>query len=323
MNIYCDAQLPASIIDGLGQRVTDDYIYSSTGDRLADHWWLTRKAHLYITNGSDSYNSGWERAWAEVIDLPTILYGKSAREAIQSSYLITVVDQTSLHHAVDQLAPEIDYPGLYIAFEGLNSSGKGTQLQLLTQYLQQSYDIYTCREPGTNYLGGELRRLIQAQYEEPPTPKTEAALFMGQRAQLIDTEIRQRLHAGQIVLADRSDGTSLAFQGQGRGLDIHRIGALNRYFVSQINPDIVIYLDAPLENLSTRQHDGEKEDRFEIQADDFHQLCYQGYHLAIKNDHLAKPYHWVSIDATQSIEAIHQQIVNQLSSALAHIPKNL
>jgi dTMP kinase len=198
---------------------------------------------------------------------------------------------------------------LYVAFEGLNNCGKGTQIRLLMERLErEKIEAWQGREPGTTYLGEQLRNLLQIQQQEIPELPAEVAMLMAQRAQLIGREVKPRLAAGQIVVVDRSDGTSLAFQGVGRGVGLFRVAALNGYAVDQVHPDVVIYLSVPERILHERGKTAEEHDRFEHEADEFHVMCKRGYEEALRLDAQSPPQTWFAIDASGTPEAVHERV---------------
>lgn len=152
--------------------------------------------------------------------------------------------------------------GRYIALEGFDGSGKSTQAELLA--LQR--DAVLTREPGGTPLGEALRKvLLHAEPSEAPSARTEALLFCADRAQHIATVVAPALEAGRDVVTDRSYGSTLAYQGYGRGLPLDELRALIDYACRRpagasgdlpdvILPDVVVLLDVPLADSDRRVH---------------------------------------------------------------------
>ena len=152
--------------------------------------------------------------------------------------------------------------GRYIALEGFDGSGKSTQAALLAAEL----DAVLTREPGGTPLGVALRDvLLHADAEGAPAPRTEALLFCADRAQHIAAVVAPALEAGRDVVTDRSYGSTLAYQGYGRGLPLDELRALIDYACRRpggasdvlpdvILPDVVVLLDVPLVDSDRRVH---------------------------------------------------------------------
>ena len=152
--------------------------------------------------------------------------------------------------------------GRYIALEGFDGSGKSTQAELLAA----DRDAVLTREPGGTPLGEALRDvLLHADADEAPDPRTEALLFCADRAQHIATVVAPALEAGRDVVTDRSYGSTLAYQGYGRGLSLDELRDLIDYACRRpagasdvlpdvILPDVVVLLDVPLADSDRRVH---------------------------------------------------------------------
>lgn len=288
-----------------------------------DLWWLMRKSDIVISELSlASYGLGFEMSLASVMGLPIL--GLVQEDSSPSNFVFgntfdnyqyKKYNHKNLHQEISSWIDSLDIfaqkrRGLYIAFEGLNQSGKSTQIKLLIEKLRQhKLPVWQCREPGGTWLAEQIRSLVQIQTEEEPTLQTDTTLYMSQRAQLVNKEIKPRLIDNQIVVSDRSDGTSLAFQGFGRGQNILRVAALNGFAVNNIHPDIVIYLDISDDEIIRRGKITQEEfDRNEHENQDFHQLCRQGYEEALRLDQLSPPPTWFRVDAVGKPEEIHQKI---------------
>ena len=152
--------------------------------------------------------------------------------------------------------------GRYIALEGFDGSGKSTQAEMLAIHL----DAVATREPGGTPLGASLREaLLHSSPDHAPAPRTEALLFAADRSQHIATVVAPALEAGRDVVTDRSYGSTLAYQGYGRGLPLDELRSLIDYASRRpagasselpeiILPDVVVLLDVPLVDADRRVH---------------------------------------------------------------------
>ena len=137
--------------------------------------------------------------------------------------------------------------GLFITFEGGESSGKSTQVRSLQERLRyRGIPGRAVREPGGTRLGNSLRELLKFS-DIPLTPETELMLFNASRAQLVSEVIRPALERGEVVISDRFTDSTLAYQGYGRGLPLDKVEAVNSAATTGIKPDLTILLDIPPE----------------------------------------------------------------------------
>ncbi len=177
-------------------------------------------------------------------------------------------------------------PGLFIAFEGGEGAGKSTQAAALeSALLADGYHAALVREPGSTKLGDYLRSYLVA--KKPIVPLAELLLFEASRAQLVTERIRPLLDDGAIVIADRFAGSTVAYQGHGRGMDLEQIRWLNDAATGGLYPDMTILLDIdPLVGLgrvNSRQLQlpllmADAADRFEDEEIAFHKAVRQGFH---------------------------------------------
>ena len=198
--------------------------------------------------------------------------------------------------------------GLFITFEGADGCGKTTQLDLLAKYLK-NYDILVTREPGAKGLGEKIREIL-LNYEGTVSDRCESFLFLADRAQHIDTIINPAINEGKIVLCDRHTDSSLAYQGYGRGLDVERIRKLNNLAVNGRYPDLTLVFDIDVETSMKRV--GNKKDRMESAGTEFFNRVRNGYLKIAKSE----PERVKIIDATRSIEEIHQDVVKHVQKLL-------
>ena len=219
--------------------------------------------------------------------------------------------------------------GFFITFEGLDGSGKTTQLKRLADRLQaQSLDVVTLRQPGGTPLGGRIRSLLVDSGTDatlgPVAPRAELGLMFADRAQAIAEIILPSLAAGSIVLCDRYTDSSEAYQGAGRSLGRDIVLAMHRVLCDDLQPDLTILLLPPLHASLRRarrrnshhlkQH-GTDENRFEREPDDF----YERVHAAYQDIARREPQRVVMIANDASIDAIEAQIATAVDHFLASL----
>jgi dTMP kinase len=198
---------------------------------------------------------------------------------------------------------------VFITFEGLDGSGKTTQIRLLADYLQQrGYPVMQTREPGGTDIGDQIRDILHHMKNTAMHSRTELLLYTASRAQLVAEVIRPRLAEGCIVLLDRYTDSTLAYQGYGRGLDLKTLRLILDFATEGLRPDATVYLDiTPVDGLERRQRaasQGEEWNRLDALALEFHQRVYQGYRALIQ----AEPERWIMVDAGGAVEDIQQTI---------------
>lgn len=186
--------------------------------------------------------------------------------------------------------------GVLITFEGVEGSGKSTQMRRLARWLRrQGHPIELTREPDGTALGVGVRRL----FEHGPQPLTEAFLFLAARHEHVAERIRPALKRGRVVLSDRYADATVAYQGYGRGLDPEMIRELNVRVTGGVSPDLTLLFDLDpavgFGRIGRRRHD-----HFERQALAFHRRVRRGY-LEIQR---AEPKRVRLIDAARAPAAV-------------------
>jgi dTMP kinase len=155
---------------------------------------------------------------------------------------------------------------MFITFEGVDGSGKSTQVRLLAELLRaEGRPVLETREPGGTEFGETVRELILA--GGSLAPWAEALLFAAARAQLVDEVIRPALARGEDVLSDRYLDSSLAYQGLARGLGVERVLELNLAATGHLLPDRTFLIQVPLDQAARQR--GDDPDRIEREGDDF------------------------------------------------------
>jgi len=181
--------------------------------------------------------------------------------------------------------------GYFITFEGLDGSGKTTQLRRLAESLTtKGHEVVTLRQPGSTALGNRLRAVLLDSRSEtalgPLSPMAEMALMFADRAQAIAEIIEPALARGAIVLCDRFTDSTEAYQGGGRGLGSERVLDLHRAICNDLRPDLTILLLPSLtaslvrarrRNRRSVQRDGKDENRFEQEPDEFYIRIHNAY----------------------------------------------
>jgi dTMP kinase len=212
------------------------------------------------------------------------------------------------------LVPKLKRPpssGLFVAFEGVEGAGKGTQIRLVKEWLEsQGVEVLVTREPGGTEIGEELRRVLLDHETGHLEPKTEALLFAASRAQHVTTVIRPALAEGKVVICDRYIDSSLAYQGGARGLGEQDVLTLNVWATQGLFPDLVILLH--LEPEAGLLRSLEEPDRIEMEGADFHAKVADSY-LRIAEEH---PERFVVVDADVAPELVHERVIEALQRVL-------
>lgn len=166
--------------------------------------------------------------------------------------------------------------GKFITFEGPEGSGKSTQSKLLYRYLEdRGYRVVYLREPGGTKVSEKLRKLLLDSHNHTITPLTEMLLYMAARAQVVNQVIRPALKKGKIVICDRFQDSTIAYQGYGLGVDIKLIKYLGNLVTGGIKPDLTIFLDLAIEEGLKRL--SRVKDRIEKRALSYHRRVRRGY----------------------------------------------
>ena len=201
-------------------------------------------------------------------------------------------------------------PGKFISFEGIDGAGKSTHIAFVADWLSaHGKPVISSREPGGTVLGEKLRDLL---LHEKMHLETEALLMFASRREHIAQVIAPALARGGWVISDRFTDASFAYQGGGRGLDRAKMEALEQWVHPELQPDLTLLFDVPLEVARARLDATRTLDKFEQEQADFFQAC--------RNEYLRRaaqfPNRIVVIDSTQSIDAIRAQLSSILEKML-------
>lgn len=204
-------------------------------------------------------------------------------------------------------------PGTFITFEGIDGSGKSTQLRLLGNLLRANgCDALLTREPGGTTLGLRLRAALLDAMEEVD-PLTELLVFAADRAQHVRRMLRPALEAGRVVISDRYADATVAYQGAGRGFSPELIAQIVQLATEGLKPDLTLLFDVSIEestNRTTRRSTSKSSagktprDRLDIENADFHTRVRVAY-LQIA---LAEPQRVKLIDTSGPVERTHERV---------------
>ena len=197
----------------------------------------------------------------------------------------------------------------FITFEGVDGAGKSTHLAWFADALwQRGSDVLVTREPGGTPLGEQLREIL---LNQPMSIGTEALLMFAARLEHIEQVIKPALHAGKWVISDRFSDASFAYKGGGRGLDWDKLSLLEQWVHPDLQPDLTLFFDVPVEVARQRLRSPDNTrpnniplDRFEQEQADFFERVRAGYYRRVRQN----PQRYVVIDAAQSIEKIKQKL---------------
>ena len=208
--------------------------------------------------------------------------------------------------------------GKLIVFEGIDGSGKTTQINQLSKWLigtdliTDKNQLVITREPGGTQLGKSIRSLLlDTSRETSPDPITELLLYAADRSQHVNEIIRPTLNNGGWVISDRFSGSTLAYQGYGRKLDIKLIKDLETIATQGISPDITFLLDIPVEE-SIKRRKNKKDDRIEKEGREFLSNVSLGFQT------LSEDRKWKKISAVNSKE----KIISEIQSEIKKLVKN-
>ncbi len=167
----------------------------------------------------------------------------------------------------------------FVTFEGIEGSGKSTQVRLLSGHLaDRRVPHIATREPGGTPLADEIRSLLLSPREETVFPETELLLYEAARAQHVRGIVLPALASGKAVLCDRFCDATVAYQGYSRGIDLSRIEGLNAYASAGAAPDLTFLFDLPPEEGFRRVHGRmTPRDRIETESLRFHRMVREGY----------------------------------------------
>jgi dTMP kinase len=203
--------------------------------------------------------------------------------------------------------------GLFITFEGVDGSGKTTQMRLLEERLRAAgYSVIATLEPGGTSIGGQIRRILLDASNRELSPTTEMLLYFASRAQNVDECIIPALEAGQIVLSDRYTDSTRVYQGIARGLGEEAVLDLHSIACRGIDPNLTVLLDLDVASALHRTSERGQNDRIEAEASEFHRKIREAY-LALAS---AEPERFRVMDGSLPIDTIADQVWRAVNSLL-------
>lgn len=203
--------------------------------------------------------------------------------------------------------------GLFLVFEGVEGSGKSTQAALLGKWLEaRGIDHIVTREPGGTEIGEQIRALVLESEALPA--RSELLLLLSARSIFVEEVVRPALAAGRVVIADRYELSTFAYQGYGRGLALGAVRAMNEFATGGLRPDLTLLLDVPVVVGGARRASaGRAPDRIEREASGFHDRVGEAYRLlAVTEPGVER------IDGTGSPEEVHREVLRRLA---LHFPE--
>lgn len=197
---------------------------------------------------------------------------------------------------------------MFITFEGIDASGKSTQVRLLEKYfIDNGEKVLVVREPGGTRVSEEIRNILLSRKNLEMVKECELFLFCASRTQLVNELILPKLKEGYVVISDRFHDSTKAYQGFGRVISSEEIEVLLRVAIRECVPDLTFFMDIDFDEAQRRQLKNQtKKDRIEIMNEDFFNRVRQGYKKLIEQE----PDRIKLIDGTQPIELIHKQIID-------------
>ena len=239
-------------------------------------------------------------------------YGYGSEEELRiagcTQYCRTVQD------VIDCLCPgAVPAEGAFLSIEGLDGSGKGTQIRLLSDMIDRfGFELTLSREPGGCPISEKLREIILDKSNAEMDDLTEALLYAASRAQHVREVIRPAVAAGKVLLCDRFVDSSVAYQGGGRQLGVQRVLDINAPAVDGTMPLATVYLDVDHETSMKRRAAATELDRLELAGDSFHARTEAGYRELIRRE----PERFIVVDASRTPEEIGKEVAEKVIARL-------
>lgn len=204
-----------------------------------------------------------------------------------------------------------EHSGLLITFEGVDGAGKTTLIHKVFSALkEQSEEVFQTRAPGGTPIGLSIRELLLRRWERPMSQRCELLLFVADRAQHVEESIAPALDLGKIVLCDRFNDSTLAYQGGARGFERSWVKQLCAFACHGVVPHLTLYLDLdPQVGLARVQT---QKDRIESEALEFHHTIRRAF-LEIAQE---EPERFLILDATGSPEQVFRQAMEKINALL-------
>ena len=204
----------------------------------------------------------------------------------------------------------MDQKGILITFEGGDGAGKSTLIQKVFAELQsKQHPVIRTFAPGATAIGQSIRELLLCPSAVPMSKRCELLLFLSDRAQHVDECILPALQQGKVILCDRFNDSTMAYQSGARGFDPSWVRELCEFACNKVQPDLTFYLDLdPVIGLTRVKKIGAGTDRIESETLEFHQTIRQAFHRIAK----LEPQRLIMLDASQSPEHVFQQAIEKM-----------
>lgn len=239
------------------------------------------------------------------IECVGVSYGCGSEEELQDAGADHIVPDTESLRAL--LCPGAEIPrGFFLSMEGLDGSGKTTQMELLEKKLRQlGYSVVRTREPGGCDISEDIRSIILSTDNMEMCSTTEALLYAASRAQHVHQLIRPAVEEGRVVLCDRFVDSSVAYQGGGRQLGLETIQQINAPAVADMMPDMTIYLAIDHRTAIHRRLNASTPDRLELEDLEFFERVQKAYERLIKENRRR----FAGVDAERDIDSIARDVL--------------
>jgi len=200
--------------------------------------------------------------------------------------------------------------GVFVCFEGGEGSGKSTQARLLSERLRaEGYSVRLTHEPGDTPVGQEMRRIVLSPETGALSPRTEALLYIADKAEHVDTVVQPALDRGEVVITDRYVDSTLAYQGAGRDLAVADLEQVARWATHGLRPNLTIVLDLAQEHGLSRF---EGRDRIEMESLEFLERAREAFLTLAEAD----PEHYLVIDARLAVDDIAERVLDAVRPLL-------
>ncbi|MFA5168320.1 MAG: dTMP kinase [Candidatus Omnitrophota bacterium] len=196
--------------------------------------------------------------------------------------------------------------GYFITFEGAEGSGKSTQIRNAVAFLKKKgRSVVMLREPGGTRISEAIRKILLDKSLKEMDPVTELFLYLGARAQIIREKILPSLKKGKVVICDRFEDSTRAYQGFGRKISLRAIDEASKLVRGDLKPDLTFVLDIDIKKGLKR---GGRHDRIEREALSFHERVRRGFLALAKKE----PRRMVVLDTSKPVESVSQKVRERL-----------
>lgn len=203
--------------------------------------------------------------------------------------------------------------GILISLEGIEGTGKTSQVRFLSEYLKKNgMTVTETAEPGGTWISGRIREILLSTDSKGMEPVTELLLYNASRVQHLKEVIIPALQKAEVVITDRFSDSTVAYQGYGRGIDLKLIDDLDKIATNRTRPDLTVLLDLDVETGLRRNRRINKTDRLEQEDVAFHERVRQGFLALAKAD----PLRIKLVDASGEIEDVRRNILGIVTAFL-------